>query len=376
MAGKSAWVAVMVLACAASVTRAQPGSRDGDKMRDTSVQTSAGALKYLLFVPKDYSPAQRYPLVVSLHGLGDASSEYISSTNGFDQAHPWIEDSIQARVPHFIMVPQCNAGTWGGMMVGGGGGSTNTLSPAAKSVLEGIEGLKRRYSLDTNRFIITGFSIGGAGTYHQIQMKPDYWAAAIPCAAGGDSSKIDIHARTPIWHHQGLNDGGGAAAIRMYTALDNHRHATVKVTSRFTINSASGWRTAVQNGTRPEDIIYREARPAYDSVRKAVEAGAPYIYLMLTGGDHSAGWMSAAHNPLLAKWAFSKVRGMLTAPLAVPRAGTPARRNGARLSFGGAGAAGRGLFNLTGRRMAPGGGALAAPFGERAPILRDGGPAR
>lgn len=291
----------IVLLIAITVSYAQ-ATRDSDKMIDKSFKTSFGVtLKYLLFVPKDYSASQKYPLVVTLHGSG---SDNIYQVNNNDQAHPWIEDSIQARVPHFFMAPQCPSGTWGGM-----GTSTGTLSESAKAVLEAIEDLKKQYSLDTNRFIICGFSLGGSGTYHMIEMKPNFWAAAVPSSAGGDSTKIELMAKTPIWHHHGANDNGGAALKRMSYALESHGYPVLRVTSTQVVNSPAGWRGEIQKGTKPENIIFKNAVPSYDSVNRAIESGAKYIFLMFNGGDHESARLNANHNPLLAKWAFSKVKG-------------------------------------------------------------------
>lgn len=319
----------LLLALAPSPTRAQ--GKDSDKMLKKTVQTSQGSLPYLLFVPKDYDASKRYPLVVCLRGAG---STYIGATDNFDQAHPWIEDSIQARVPHFVMVPECLSGSWGGMVIGGAPGPTAMEGPSV-AVIDAIEDLKKQYSLDTNRFIVHGFSIGGAGTYHMITFKTNYWAAAIPCSAGGDSTRIEAIAKTPIWHHQGLNDGNGGAGIRMETALENHHYKTVKVTVDYTINSPSGWRSEVQK-YKPEDIIYKniKAPVTLDSLKRAIAGGANYIYTFMTGGSHEAGFIGAAHDPLLATWAFSKVRGGMTVSLA-PRSAQPGvKRNGATLVFG------------------------------------------
>lgn len=288
----------LLLFCVITVSNAG----DSNLMKDLSYRTSFGlTLNYLLFVPKNYDATQKYPLVVTLHGIG---SDYKFQVNNNDQAHPWIEDSVQARWPHFIMVPSCPSGTWGGM-----GASTGTLSDAAKAVLETIENLKKQYSMDTNRFIIGGFSLGGAGTYHFIEMKPNFWAAAVPVSAGGDSTKIELIAKTPIWHHQGLNDNNGGALLRMAKALETHGYPVVRVTSYQVVNSPSGWLSEIQKGTKPEDIIFKNANPSYDSVKKAVESGAKYISLMFNGGDHESARLNANHNPLLAKWAFSKIKG-------------------------------------------------------------------
>ncbi len=299
-------------------------------MLDKTFQSSVGALKYLLFVPKGYSATQRYPLVVSLRGAGNT---YLGATNDFDQAHPWIEDSIQARVPHFILVPECISGDWGGLA---GAHSNGVMAASSKAVIEAIEDLKKQYSLDTNRFILAGFSIGGSGTYHIIELKPGYFAAAVPCSAGGDSTQMESIAKTPIWHHQGSEDRGAAAGRRMAEALENHHHPVVRMVCDYAINSPAVWRTEVQKGAKPEDIIFKNPKPpvTVDSLRRAIAAGANDIYTEMTGGTHEAGWIGAAHNPLIATWAFSKVRGGMTVSLAPKASGAWTKRNGVYLSYG------------------------------------------
>lgn len=287
------------------LTVSQVQGKDSDLMKDLSFKTSSGVtLKYLLFIPKNYSADQKYPLVVTFHGAG---SDYKYQVDNNDQAHPWIEDSIQARVPHFIMAPGCPGGSWGGMM-----GAGTELSQECKAVIEAIEDLKKNYSLDTNRFIIGGFSIGGAGTYHMIQFMPDYWAAACPVAAGGSAESIAVISKTPIWHHQGSNDNNGAALTRMATALETNNYPVVRVTCDMVVNSPAAWSSETQKGTKPQDILYKNANPSYDSVSKAIDAGTKYIFQLITKANHEDSRLNANHNPLLAKWAFKQSKGGTT----------------------------------------------------------------
>jgi poly(3-hydroxybutyrate) depolymerase len=358
----------LLLAGAVHLSRAEPG--DTQKMLDKTFTTSKGTLKYLLFVPKNYVATQKYPLVISLRGAGNT---YTGATNDNDQAHPWIEDSIQARVPHFIMVPETNEGSWGGPI--GGGVSNGVLSAPATAVMEGIEDLKKQYSLDTNRFIITGFSIGGTGTYHLIEIKSGYWAAAVPASAGPDTTKMEAIAKTPIWHHQGSLDNNAGAGRRMAAGLENHHHPVVRMVCDYTINTSSGWRTEIAKGGKPEDIIFKNAKApvTVDSLRRAIAAGANYIYTEMTGGTHEAGWIGAAHNPLVATWAFSKVRGGTSVSLAPRAAGAWAKRNGSVLSFGGMGIeAGAEAFTLMGRSLAGPRSTAGSRLGEQPVILRAG----
>jgi poly(3-hydroxybutyrate) depolymerase len=322
-------------------------SRDSDLMENLTFRTSFGTtLKYLLFIPGNYDASGEYPLVVTLRATG---SDYIYQVDNNDQAHPWIEDSVQARWPHFIMAPECPGSTWGGMM-----GAGTELSQECRAVIEAIEDLKKKYSLDTTRFIIGGFSLGGAGTYHMIQFLPDYWSAACPVGAGGSADAIDVISRTPVWHHQGLNDNNGAALTRMADALENHDYPVLRITNNMVVNSPSGWNNEIKKGTRPEDIIFKNAKPSYDSIRKAVDSGEMYIYQLITGASHEDSRLNANHNPLLAKWAFMQRKGD-TSTTAITRESKTnavgARSYGTVLTFGRSlNIDTRGTFNLAGRK--------------------------
>jgi poly(3-hydroxybutyrate) depolymerase len=308
----------------------QAYAKDSDRMLKKSFKTSSGmTLNYLLFVPANYSASQKYPLVVTLHGSG---SDYIYQVDNNDQARPWLDDSVQAKWPHFFMAPGCPGGSWGGMM-----GAGTALSAEAKAVIDAIAELKKQYSLDSTRFVIGGFSLGGAGTYHMIQFLPDYWAAACPVAAGGNEKEIDVIAKTPIWHHQGLNDNGGAALTRMSTALEGKNYPTLHITCDMVVNSPSGWTSEINRGTKPQDILFKNSKPSYDSVGKAVDAGAKYIFQMINKASHEDSRLNANHNPLLAKWAFSKVKGSTTtisyAPVSLKVSASEATRYGVFMPF-------------------------------------------
>jgi poly(3-hydroxybutyrate) depolymerase len=304
---------LMTVLLVLAITLSPAQAKDSDLMLKKSFTTSSGiTLNYLLFIPKNYSASQKYPLVVTLHAAG---SDYIYQVDNNDQAHPWIEDSVQAHWPHFIMAPGLPSGSssWGGMM-----GAGTSLSSEAKAVVEAVEDLKKQYSLDTNRFIIGGFSIGGAGTYHLIEFLPNYWAAACPVAAGGNADSIEVISKTPIWHHQGTNDNNGAALTRMADTLGNHHYPVLRITNDMVVTTPAEWTSEIQKGTKPQDIIFKNSTPSYDSVSKAVDAGAKYIFQMITGATHEDSRLNANHNPLLAKWAFSKVKGGVTKISFVP----------------------------------------------------------
>jgi len=81
---------------------------------------------------------------------------------------------------------------------------------------------------------------------------------------------------------------------------------------RYGRQSPAGYKSEIQKGTKPEDILFKNAKPSYDSVSKAVDAGANYIFQMITNATHEDSRLNANHNLLMAKWALSKVKGGVT----------------------------------------------------------------
>lgn len=340
----------------ASTVRAQT-TRESDLMEARKTRLAGVDMHYRLFKPRNYDATRKYPVVVSLHGVGERGSDNRRQVDFEDLGHPWIEDSVQAKVPHFVMIPQCPTdSTWGGMRGASGLGSTG------QGILNILDSMKREFSVDTNRFYVTGLSMGGAGTYNLLRGKPGYFAAAVPCAAGGDAASISAIAQTPLWHHHGANDGTGGRT--MATALEGAGHKVVRFVSQavLTAPSLTAYRDAIRGGQTRESLLSRNSNIPWDSLARAARGGARFLYSELTGGDHRSGWMIAWHNPLLAEWMFSKVRGGGSVSLA-PQTASPLTRNGATLVFGSLPeAAGGRIYSIQGRRIGIRGGGAGARF--------------
>jgi predicted peptidase len=278
-------------------------TRESDLMEARKTRLQATDMHYRMFKPKNYDATKKYPLVVCLHGVGERGNDNRRQVDYEDLAHPWIEDTVQAKVPHFVVLPQAPTdSSWGGMGGASGVGSTG------QGILNIIDSLKREFSIDTNRLYITGLSMGGAGTYNLLRGKPGYFAAAVPCAAGGTASAINDIVKTPIWHHHGADDGTGGRT--MATAMEGAGIKVIRFVSQTSLPkpSLTAYRDAIRGGTTRESLLSKSSNIPWDSLTRAVRGGAKYLYSELTGGDHRSGWMIAWHNPLLAEWLFSKTK--------------------------------------------------------------------
>lgn len=164
------------------------------------IQDDSGEHKYTVFLPEDYSSDRKWPVILFLHGAGERGNE------GKRQLTIGLAPAIEKRkstFPFVAVFPQCedtSARYLAGWLAG---------SPAAERALKILDEVERDYSIDTSRRILTGWSMGGYGTWSIAAATPSKWQAILPLAGDGAEfaeKLVDI----PIWAFHGSDD----AAIR------------------------------------------------------------------------------------------------------------------------------------------------------------------
>jgi predicted esterase len=125
------------------------------------------AQPYWLFLPKDYSPKKKYPIVVFLHGY----SPYISKVD------PWLPDdqtwSLATNRGFIFAVPY-------------GRRNSDFVDIGEDDTLRVLEEVQKKYSVDAERAFLMGPSMGGYGVYAVGLHRPDMWAGLAPMAARSD----------------------------------------------------------------------------------------------------------------------------------------------------------------------------------------------
>ncbi len=130
----------------------------------------------LVKLPRDYTPDKLWPLLVTLHGLGDGP---ILATN--------IESMVQIG-PY-------------------GRGSIHFSGIGEQDVFECIEAAQNLFHIDENRIYLCGFSMGGTATFELGLKHPDIWAACVPvCGRCDNWDLIQNAAFLPFWIHTGEKD--------------------------------------------------------------------------------------------------------------------------------------------------------------------------
>lgn len=154
------------------------------------------SLPYRLYVPDYYDPGRQYPLLLFLHGARWSGSDNVSQLDN-EFAVYWVQDSIQALDPAFVVYPQCPSGhSWESVS---GVISDFPLNPVMATAADLLDSLIREFRIDENRIYIAGKSMGGLGAYGMISRDPGRFAAAVIAAGNYVYRDISEISRIPFW---------------------------------------------------------------------------------------------------------------------------------------------------------------------------------
>ena len=173
---------LLATALLGALLQTPPGPGLHNQMLDVD---GVGQVTYGLWVPRDYDPATPVPLVLALHPGGSPGpgygAQFLRSTAG-----PGLAD-------------------WGAIIVSPDAPGRSWASETSeRGVMAVVDWVLERYAVDRERVLVTGFSMGGRGTWYIASRHADLFTAAIPMAARtaddeaeqvGDMPVFIIHAR-------------------------------------------------------------------------------------------------------------------------------------------------------------------------------------
>jgi predicted peptidase len=146
--------------------------------------------EYYVHYPEDYlaGGAHRWPVLIALHGAGERAVplEVLQTHHYF---RPMF--ALTARdYPAVVVIPRCPP--------------RHYWEPDLVDNLR--ETLIATIDVDPERVYLTGFSMGGYGTWLTAGFFPDYYAAIAPICGGGDPDHAARLAPIPTWAFHGARD--------------------------------------------------------------------------------------------------------------------------------------------------------------------------
>jgi predicted peptidase len=153
---------------ALSASSAQAKKRETGFL-DRTVTVSGTVYKYQVFVPDNWSPRQKWPIILFLHGAGERGED------GLIQTEVGIATAIRrerSRFPALVVMPQCRKDRWW------------TQSPMDDLAMAALGAATKEFHGDLARSYLTGLSMGGYGTWHLASKYPGRFAALVPICGG------------------------------------------------------------------------------------------------------------------------------------------------------------------------------------------------
>jgi predicted peptidase len=170
------------------------------------------AMRYSLLIPQGYNGETRTPMVLALHYGGVVTPFY---------GAPLLEQLIGPALSDTgaIIVAPDNDGT----------GWDNVASETRVMAL--LTHLFAQYPIDRRRLIVTGYSLGGIGSWYYAARHPTLFPAAIPISGRAPTDLSDIDWRMPLYViHGDKDDVFPVDQTRQDVADLEERGETVKLT--------------------------------------------------------------------------------------------------------------------------------------------------
>jgi predicted peptidase len=123
------------------------------------------AIRYAISIPRNYSPSTPVPLILALHfGVRGADA----AGAGGDVVQILVGPAL-AGLGAIIVAPDSVRGDW-------------STPENEKAVNELLDMVLAHYAIDKKKVAVTGYSMGGAGSWHIAEKFPERFSAAIPIA--------------------------------------------------------------------------------------------------------------------------------------------------------------------------------------------------
>lgn len=180
MSQKIVTLLVLAFLCAPAGVHAQSEATARATAPGIHQMTFTDGRRYTLAIPDGYTGQAPVPLILSLHYGGTVTPFY-----GRGLVEALVGPAFRS-LGAIIVAPDSAAGQW-------------TNSTAEQQVLELLDYIEANYNIDADRTLVTGYSMGGGGTWYFAPRYPERFKAAIVMAGRPQADSTSFEWDTPLY---------------------------------------------------------------------------------------------------------------------------------------------------------------------------------
>lgn len=162
-------------------------------------------LPYRIYIPESYDSNKKYAVMIFMHGAGERGTNNMQlHSEDANRYFYYIVNDEKLKDEFILIAPQCHPDhRW---VETDWDHSVYEYCPACQlsvpmtlfyDLLDNE--IFAKYSVDMDRILMTGLSMGGFATWFTMMYQPDLLAAAIPVCGGADPQMADMIKHIPTW---------------------------------------------------------------------------------------------------------------------------------------------------------------------------------
>lgn len=208
-------------------------------------------LPYQLYEPAKTSASGPLPLVIYLHGSGEAGVDNKAQLYSGKNIGPdyFASSAIQGIQAAFVLAPQTPGPVrWASTGLTEYDFNATPITISMNALFKLLDELKANPAIDKSRIYMTGLSRGGQGVWYAALVRPAEFAAIVPIAGAGSPKHAASIAKLPTWAFHGngdtttsvevtrnmvkaMRDAGATSETLRYTEIEGGQHESSWLTA-------------------------------------------------------------------------------------------------------------------------------------------------